>query len=80
LLKKAAEDIKADQEKKAQERRRALTETIGRDEHSSLEDAATLMAICKKYHHRIHQLQETKYDLEVVVRKRDYMVGGCSNL
>jgi len=72
LMKKAADDMKAEQERKAQERRRILEERIGNDQHGHLNDEASLKEICKKYHERVRALEESRYDLEVKVRAKDY--------
>jgi len=72
LMKKAADDMKAEQERKAQERRRILEERIGADKHSGLSDEKSLTEICKKYHDRIRELEDSRYDLEVKVRAKDY--------
>lgn len=67
--------MKAEQERKAQERRRILEERIGNDQHGSLSDESSLKEICKKYHERVRALEESRYDLEVKVRAKDYEVG-----
>lgn len=72
LMKKAADDMKAEQERKAQERRRILEERIGSDLHSSVSDEKALTDICKRYHDRIRELEDSRYDLEVKVRAKDY--------
>ena len=73
-MKKAADDMKAEQERKAQERRRILEERIGSDLHSGASDEKTLADICKRYHDRIRELEDSRYDLEVKVRAKDYEV------
>jgi len=72
LMKKAADDMKAEQERKAQERRRILEERIGHDQHSGTNDEKALADICKRYHDRIRELEDSRYDLEVKVRAKDY--------
>ncbi|XP_055333275.1 troponin I 4-like [Paramacrobiotus metropolitanus] len=72
LMKKAADDMKAEQERKAQERRRILEERIGADQHNGVDSESHLKEVCKKYHDRIRELEETRYDLEVKVRAKDY--------
>ena len=73
-MKKAAEDMKAEQERKGQERRRILEERIGSDKHSQANDESALADVCKAYHERIRTLEESRYDLEVKVRAKDYEV------
>lgn len=73
-MKKAADDMKAEQERKAQERRRILEERIGNDQHNGVDSEASLKEICKKYHDRIRELEDSRYDLEVKVRAKDYEV------
>lgn len=72
LMKKAADDMKMEQERKAQERRRILEERIGNDQHSGASDEKALADICKRYHDRIRELEDSRYDLEVKVRAKDY--------
>lgn len=74
LMKKAAEDMKAEQERKGQERRRILEERIGSDKHSQANDESALADVCKAYHERIRTLEESRYDLEVKVRAKDYEI------
>lgn len=57
-----------------QERRRVLEERIGSDQHSGAKTEADLKEICGLYHKRIRELENSKYDLEVAVRARDYVV------
>ena len=66
--------MKAEQERKAQERRRTLEERIGQDKHSALSDAKALEEVCRQYHERVRKLAESSYDLEVKVRIKDYEV------
>ncbi|OQV15467.1 hypothetical protein BV898_10341 [Hypsibius exemplaris] len=74
LLKHTADNIKEYHEKKAKERRNFLTEIIGKDSHSGVEDADRLEEVCRAYHQRIRQLHQENYDLECSARANDYLI------
>ncbi|XP_058063988.1 troponin I isoform X2 [Anopheles bellator] len=71
LRKKAAEELKKEQERKAAERRRIIEERCGKAKN--LEDANEEQArkVLRDYHLRINNLEEEKYDLEYVVKRKD---------
>lgn len=71
LRKKAAEELKKEQERKAAERRRIIEERCGKPKN--VEDANEDQArkILRDYHQRINSLEEEKYDLEYVVKRKD---------
>ncbi|XP_035788515.1 troponin I isoform X2 [Anopheles aquasalis] len=71
LRKKAAEELKKEQERKAAERRRIIEERCGKAKN--LEDANEEQArkVLRDYHQRINNLEEEKYDLEYVVKRKD---------
>ncbi|XP_050072537.1 troponin I isoform X2 [Anopheles maculipalpis] len=71
LRKKAAEELKKEQERKAAERRRIIEERCGKPKN--IEDANEDQArkILRDYHQRINSLEEEKYDLEYVVKRKD---------
>lgn len=73
LRKMAAEELKKEQERKAQERIKAIKERCG--EAKSLDgNEATLIKILQEYHQRIEKLEDEKYDLEYVVRQKDFEI------
>lgn len=74
LRKKAAEELKKEQERKAAERRRIIEERCGKpkDLESANEDA--LSKICRDYHSRIERLEDEKYDLEYIVKGKDFQI------
>lgn len=74
LMKKAAEDMKKEQEKKAGERKRILEQRVGQPKHSNASDQNALQNICKEYNDRIKSLESERYDLEVRVRQKDYEI------
>ena len=74
LRKHATAAIQKEAELNAQKRRGILEERIGLDMHSSVKDSRDLIEVCKKYHERIRALEESRYDLEVKVRDKDYVV------
>ncbi|XP_058127941.1 troponin I isoform X1 [Anopheles ziemanni] len=71
LRKKAAEELKKEQERKAAERRRIIEERCGKPKN--IEDANEEQArkVLRDYHQRINNLEEEKYDLEYVVKRKD---------
>uniref|UniRef100_A0AAG5DNG6 Troponin I n=1 Tax=Anopheles atroparvus TaxID=41427 RepID=A0AAG5DNG6_ANOAO len=71
LRKKAAEELKKEQERKAAERRRIIEERCGKPKN--IEDANEEQArkVLRDYHQRINSLEEEKYDLEYVVKRKD---------
>lgn len=72
LRKKAAEELKRQQEAKATERRRVIAERTGPKDNLDDLSEDQLIAICKKYHERITQLENDKYDLEYHVSRIDF--------
>merc|ERR1712080_479903 len=74
LRKKAAEELKKEQERKAAERRRIIDERCG--QAKDLEDAEEeeLHCILALYHERLLQCESTKWDLEYMVRKKDFEI------
>merc|ERR1712243_38945 len=72
--KKAAEELKKEQERKAAERRKVIDERCGiaKDLESATEDA--LKQICKEYFDRMYMCESQKYDMEFEVRKRGFEI------
>lgn len=72
LRKKAAEELKRQQEAKATERRRVIAERTGPKQDLDVLDEDQLIDLCKKYHSRITELENDKYDLEYHVGRIDF--------
>ncbi|CAG2111992.1 unnamed protein product, partial [Medioppia subpectinata] len=84
LRRKAADEVKRQQELKEKERLKVIGERTGTPKAAAdanegqCEWAAvtTLMAICKEYYNRIYRLNEDKWDLELVTCIKEYEVRG----
>jgi hypothetical protein len=68
----AAEELKKEQARKAEERRRILAERTGPPKDLANANEAELMAIAKEYHDRLKMLEADKYDLEYTVARKDF--------
>uniref|UniRef100_A0A2H1VZJ2 SFRICE_020519 n=1 Tax=Spodoptera frugiperda TaxID=7108 RepID=A0A2H1VZJ2_SPOFR len=71
LRKKAAEELKKEQERKAAERRRIIEERCGKPKNVEDANEDALVRVCKEYHTRIGQLEDEKFDLEYIVKRKD---------
>jgi len=75
LMQKAAEDLKQQQLLKEQERQRILKERIiPLPDVESINNQAQLEELAKKFHAKIAELEDTKYDLEYHVRQKDFEI------
>lgn len=72
LRKKAAEELKRQQEAKATERRKVIAERTGPKQNLDDMDEAQLVELCRQYHARIADLESAKYDLEYHVGRIDF--------
>jgi len=79
LRKKAAEELKKEQERKAGERKKAIIQRTGNPKPLDDKNEATLQAIIRDYHKRIMQLESEKYDVEMLVRFRDMEIKDLSD-
>ncbi|XP_054265835.1 troponin I isoform X11 [Macrosteles quadrilineatus] len=79
LRKKAAEELKKEQERKAAERRRIIEERCGRPKNLDDANEEDLKAICALYHERIHELEDKKFDIEYIVKKKDYEIADLNS-
>merc|ERR1711976_600402 len=70
IMQKAAEDMKAQQEREAEEKKKIIAQRIPKLDLDGLSDDQ-LQAQVKKLHHYVSQLEEEKYDWEVKLRKQD---------
>jgi len=68
----AAEELKKEQARKAEERRRILAERTGPPKDLENANEPELMAIAKEYHDRLKILEGEKYDLEYNVARKDF--------
>jgi len=69
----AAEELKKEQERKAEERRIILAERTGAPKDIENANEAELQAIAKEYTDRINKLIADKYDMEYVTSKNEYL-------
>jgi len=71
LRKKAAEELKKEQEKKSAERRRIIEERCGKPKNVEDANEGELKKLCETYYSRTTGLEEQKYDLEIIVHRKD---------
>jgi hypothetical protein len=75
LMQKAAEDLKQQQLLKEQERQRILKERIiPLPDVETINNQAQLEELAKKFHAKIAELEDAKYDLEYNVRQKDFEI------
>ncbi|KAL5238854.1 hypothetical protein ACI65C_006264 [Semiaphis heraclei] len=74
LRKKAAEELKKEQERKAAERRRIIEERCGQPKNIDDAGEDTIKRVIKEYYDRITKLEDQKFDLEYVVKKKDFEI------
>jgi len=74
LRKKAADELKKEQERKAEEKKNTINTRCGQPKPLDGVNEATLQAILKEYHTRVYGLEDAKYDLEFIVRSKDYEI------
>jgi len=75
----AAEEVKKEQARKAEERRRILQERTGVPKNLDCANEAELQAIAREYQARIIALEYEKYDLEYATSKRDFVKSDLAN-
>jgi len=71
LRKKAAEELKKEQERKAAERRRIIEQRCGQAKSVDGANEETLKSVLRAYHDRIKTLEDQKYDIEYIVKRKD---------
>lgn len=71
LRRKAAEELKRQQEAKANERRRVIQERTGEKRNFDLMTESELKSICKQFHDRIRHVESEKWDLEYAVGRKE---------
>lgn len=74
LRRKAAEELKRQQEAKANERRRVISERTGTKKNFDAMSESDLVAICKEFHDKIKNLESEKWDLEYAVGRKELEV------
>lgn len=74
LRRKAAEELKRQQEAKANERRKVIAERTGTKGSFELMNESELKAICKQYNERLKSIESSKWDLEYAVGRKDLEV------
>ncbi|XP_038109912.1 troponin I isoform X4 [Culex quinquefasciatus] len=74
LRKKAAEELKKEQERKAAERRRIIEERCGKPKNVEDANEESIKRVLRDYHARINALEEEKFDLEYVVKRKDFEI------
>lgn len=74
LRKKAAEELKRQQEAKANERRRVIAERTGTKPNFDSMSETELTSLCKKFHDRVTSLENEKWDLEYAVGRKEIEV------
>ncbi|CAD6237488.1 GSCOCG00002338001-RA-CDS [Cotesia congregata] len=74
LRKKAAEELKKEQERKAAERRRIIEQRCGKPRPIEDANEETLKRVLREYHTRICELEDKKFDIEYIVKKKDFEV------
>ncbi|XP_063375197.1 troponin I isoform X2 [Cydia amplana] len=79
LRKKAAEELKKEQERKAAERRRIIEERCGKPKNIEDANEDDLRRICKEHHERINRLEDQKYDLEYIVKRKDIEISDLNS-
>ncbi|XP_022126696.1 troponin I isoform X5 [Pieris rapae] len=79
LRKKAAEELKKEQERKAAERRRIIEERCGRPKNIDDANEDAISRVCKEYHTRIAKLEDEKFDLEYIVKRKDMEISDLNS-
>ena len=79
LRKKAAEELKKEQERKAAERRRIIEERCGKPKLVDEANEESIKSVLKSYHERICKLEDAKFDLEYVVKRKDFEIADLNS-
>lgn len=79
IRKKAAEELRKEQERKAEDRRRIIGERTGKARKLDEKNEAALQSTIKEYYRKICSLESEKYDLEFSVRGKDFQVRELSD-
>uniref|UniRef100_A0A0A9X1T4 Troponin I n=1 Tax=Lygus hesperus TaxID=30085 RepID=A0A0A9X1T4_LYGHE len=79
LRKKAAEELKKEQERKAAERRRTIEERCGQIADVDNANEEKLKTVCGQYYDRMYKLEGEKYDMEYIVKKKDWEIADLNS-
>ncbi|XP_044577324.1 troponin I-like isoform X2 [Microplitis mediator] len=79
LRKKAAEELKKEQERKAAERRRIIEQRCGKPRPIEDANEETLKRVLREYHTRICELEDKKFDIEYIVKKKDFEISDLNS-
>lgn len=79
LRRKAAEELKRQQEAKANERRRVISERTGTKPNFDSMSESELSSLCKKFHDRFEKLESEKWDLEYAVGRKEIEIHELSS-
>jgi len=79
LRRKAADEVKRQQEQKEKERLKEIIKRTGTAKAIQGVNEATLISICKEYHNRIYKLNEDKWDLELITCLKEYEINDLAS-
>ncbi|XP_026467935.1 troponin I isoform X6 [Ctenocephalides felis] len=79
LRKKAAEELKKEQERKAAERRRIIEERCGKPKNVDDANEEAVKKVLRDYHQRICSLEDSKYDIEIIVKRKDFEIADLNS-
>uniref|UniRef100_A0A6M2DUI4 Troponin I n=1 Tax=Xenopsylla cheopis TaxID=163159 RepID=A0A6M2DUI4_XENCH len=79
LRKKAAEELKKEQERKAAERRRIIEERCGKPKNVDDANEEAVKRVLRDYHERICALEDSKYDIEIIVKRKDFEIADLNS-
>ncbi|MFW9777169.1 troponin, partial [Brucella melitensis] len=68
-----------EQERKAAERRRIIEERCGKPKNIDDANEDTIKRVCKDYHERIARLEDEKFDLEYIVKRKDMEISDLNS-
>lgn len=71
LRRKAAEELKRQQEAKANERRKVISERTGAKKNFDQMSETELKSICSQMHERLKNLENEKWDMETIVSRKE---------
>lgn len=71
LRRKAAEELKRQQEAKANERRRVISERTGSKKNFDSMSEDELKSVCRQMHDRLSSLESEKWDMETNVSRKE---------
>ncbi|CAF1503146.1 unnamed protein product, partial [Didymodactylos carnosus] len=72
IMKMATENIKGEQQKRLEARKHYIEQHIKPLPDFASQSDANILAFCKELQQQVQQNEETRYDLEIKIRKQDY--------